>query len=267
MSAGNRGGTEQTDSREQSGGDKATSAAAPASEKPAKPQAAAPSIKRVTEEGSVTAVSGDMSELLGSASDRIKEVLQATDEAAKAILEQAKKDARAHKEEARRQAEQATRERTEKMTKVTDEVLQQAETLQRRARELAETLSRSHEALKEELGIQGPPTQAPRGAPAVQTPSGSPAPAVQPTSVVDRDQSSEDKEEDKGSSPLRRLGLKRKPRPQDSGVNEEARLRALQMLVAGTDRKVIAVRLKEEFAIEDPTAILDALVEVQPARR
>ena len=262
MSAGNRGGTGQGDSREQSGGGEDTSAS---TEQSAKPRAATAG----AEQGGVSPVSGDMSELLGSASDRIKEVLQATDEAAKAILEQAKKDAREHKEEARRQAERVTRERTEKMTKVTDEVLEQAEALRRRAHELAETLSKSHEALKEELGIESPPMQAPRSAPAEQAaPSGSSAPAVQPTSVVQGDPSPQEQGEQRGQSPLReRLGLKRKQRPQDSGVNEEARLRALQMLVAGTDRKAIAVRLREEFAIEDPSAILDALVEVQPLSR
>jgi formylglycine-generating enzyme required for sulfatase activity len=65
----------------------------------------------------------------------------------------------------------------------------------------------------------------------------------------------------------RRFGFRRKKRSQHSPQNEDARLRALQMLVAGTDRETIAVSLKEEFEVEDPKAILDALTEVQPLRR
>lgn len=50
------------------------------------------------------------------------------------------------------------------------------------------------------------------------------------------------------------------PPPQDaSRVSEGARLLATQMAVAGSTRDEIAWRLREEFAIQDATAILDEI--------
>ena len=48
------------------------------------------------------------------------------------------------------------------------------------------------------------------------------------------------------------------PQP-DSGVSEGARLLATQMAVAGSTRDEIAWRLREEFGIQDATAILDEI--------
>jgi hypothetical protein len=47
--------------------------------------------------------------------------------------------------------------------------------------------------------------------------------------------------------------------PHDSGVSEGARLLATQMAVAGSTRDEIAWRLREEFGIQDSTAILDEI--------
>jgi hypothetical protein len=82
-------------------------------------------------------------------------------------------------------------------------------------------------------------------------------------------QISADSKSDEGTEerPKRRWGFRRKERKRARAGNEDARLRALQMLVAGNDRETIAAKLKEEFGVEDPTAILDALVEVQPVSR
>jgi hypothetical protein len=49
------------------------------------------------------------------------------------------------------------------------------------------------------------------------------------------------------------------PAPPDSGVSEGARLLATQMAVAGSTRDEIAWRLREEFGIQDSTAILDEI--------
>jgi hypothetical protein len=49
------------------------------------------------------------------------------------------------------------------------------------------------------------------------------------------------------------------PRQDASRVSEGARLLATQMAVAGSTRDEIAWRLREEFAIHDPSAILDEI--------
>ncbi len=51
------------------------------------------------------------------------------------------------------------------------------------------------------------------------------------------------------------------PPPSDPAprVSDEARLLATQMAVAGSSRDEIALRLQEEFGIEDSTAILDEI--------
>jgi hypothetical protein len=48
-----------------------------------------------------------------------------------------------------------------------------------------------------------------------------------------------------------------RPRRPAGSVSDGARLLAAQMAVAGSSRDGIASRLREEFGIEDPSAILD----------
>jgi hypothetical protein len=47
------------------------------------------------------------------------------------------------------------------------------------------------------------------------------------------------------------------PPQRDGGVSEGARLLAAEMAAAGSSRETIAGRLREEFGIQDPTAILN----------
>src|SRR5206468_11731 len=93
---------------------------------------------------------------------------------------------------------------------------------------------------------------------------------AEPTPVIAGQDGKAEAAAGEGDSPakVRRLGFKRKrTRFVERDEDGDARLRALQMLVAGTNREEIEARLKEEFAIEDPSKVLDALVEVQPLNR
>ena len=172
-------------------------------------------------------VTGDMSQLLGNAGERIARVLREADEATRRIFEQARQDARDHNKKALEEADRLTRERIEKMTRITEQVAAQSSTLQLRARELTAVIRRSADTLSDELGVEPDPAGG-----AVNDRR-----AMEPDSLASGSDS--DDAANKPPTALRELfGFKRKRFTDNPPSSDAARVRALQMIVAGYGEKV-----------------------------
>ncbi|MEK6277154.1 MAG: hypothetical protein AABM29_03975 [Actinomycetota bacterium] len=201
--------------------------------------------------------SEEISPLLATTSEKVQEILRTTNEAAEQIrrdarnearefVEEARKEAREFVEEARNRAERLTNERMERIAKLTEDLLQQASAVQEQAATLRVALEKATIAIDNEVEeIAGLDTEA---------------------SEVGDDEEDQQQEEETSStseSGLRaRFGRRRrKPvAPQEtSGVSEGVRVLALQQLIAGADRETIETRLREDFGIEDPKAILESI--------
>jgi cell division septum initiation protein DivIVA len=196
---------------------------------------------------------------LTSAGARIQDLLRTTEEAADGILQAAEKEAQQYVSEARRRLEAAEQEaerykhdateRAEKLTQdcveriatLSEELLAQADRASREAARLAQALGQATDVLVAELGLETEPS------PVVSD----------PLSQAEREAAGEDPE------PLSQR-FKRFISPQSredapKRLLRPAELVALQMIVAGEDRSAIEQCMRDEFGVEDPTALVDDL--------
>jgi vacuolar-type H+-ATPase subunit H len=197
---------------------------------------------------------------------RVDAVLEAAEQAAADIRRTAEDWAERHMEETRRKAEELSAKRLREMNAITDDLLTKARTVAKQSDSLIAAL--------EEAG--GTALAAPSGQPKVSETSGSsdageaPKDAESPKASEPVAKASEpSKAPDTPETPAPVLQGANDPKPDEpekgngsppsdgGGVSEGARLLATQMSVAGSSRDTIAARLREEFGIKDPSAILD----------
>lgn len=213
--------------------------------------------------------------MLESTSGRVQEVLRATDQAAEEILRGAQADAERYVREAKERAERLTHERMDRIAALTEDLMAQAGTIHRQAQDLRIALSETLTKLSDELGLErpldpraaidprlaSPPVAPPAPAAAAPPPtafadgaqSAAPAPPP-PAAAPDPSPFAAGSGEDDSTSLLGRFARKR--RRTDSEVAlDEARIAIVQMLASGESRERIERRLREEFGIEDASAV------------
>jgi hypothetical protein len=191
---------------------------------------------------SAPAPAGSSPTAMSSVGERVETVLEAAEQAAADIRRDAEQWAQRHMEETRRRADALAAQRVQELSSITDDLLARAQAVAKQSDELISALdSASRRTIKaplrrEEDGASEAEQEEPSAAPA-------PAPRAEPASEESASAEAED-----GAPP---------ERPPPGRVSDGARLLATQMAVAGSSRDTIASRLREEFGIDDPSAILD----------
>ena len=233
----------------------------------------------------------DRSTMLAGTRDRLLEVLSATDRAAESILDAARAEAeeavRAARVEAdehvrstHRRVEELTRDRMNRLSAVTEDLLGQAETVRQQVEALRRALDTTTDSLATELGL---PDQTPiestvvPEAPQLSDPSPPPPPSAPPPppetfedepaatfEVADTEPAyapppTADEQEPKQGlfSRFRRS----KPEQASTGSIDSNAIEILimQMLAGGADRTEIEHRLRTEFQVDDPAALLNTV--------
>jgi hypothetical protein len=206
---------------------------------------------------------GGVDELIGSTTERVQSVLEAAERAAEGIIKDAEAEAERQIAESKARAERLVAERSRLATQLSDELLEQAATIREQSEHLIAALQRAIRAVEHELGA------APRavgGATESEAAAEGAAPERSEGAGVGRNEVS-----------ARGGGLTAVPPPESPGPAfdpsatgargetgsydpaKAARLLATQMAVAGSSREEIETRLREEFGIDDPGGILDAV--------
>lgn len=189
---------------------------------------------------------GDPTAALGSTRERVAKVMSATDQAAQSILEAAKAEAEAHVRETQRRVEQLARTRMEKLSTVTEDLLGQADRVRQEVDGLRQAIDGATAALAADLGL---PSGEALASESPQTPApgtGSWLDGVAPADPVQRGPAA--------AEPARTEAVR------ESGLPSEViEIFVLKMLATGADRAAIERRLGEEFAVEDPAAVLERL--------
>lgn len=160
---------------------------------------------------------GNSPAAMSSVGERVESVLEAAERAAADIRRDAEQWAQQHMEKTRRHADELAAQRVQELSSITDDLLARAQALARHSDELVDAVDAARRRVLRGLPSAGDQEQA-NGAPGSTDPGPIPAGAA--------------------SSP---------------GI----RLLARQMAIAGASKEKIEIRLKEEFGIEDPSAILD----------
>jgi F0F1-type ATP synthase membrane subunit b/b' len=187
------------------------------------------------EEAGEDAGDDDPSTVIASTNREVRQVLESADEAAEKIRDEAHAEARQFVEDARRRAEEVTTEQIDLVTSMSEQVMGELSAMQGQLVSLRQAYDESIRTMSGRLG--GEETQDLWD--------------TQSNGVTDADEESEVQ---------RRLGRRQRrkePSREPDGISEGARLLALQQLMAGVDASVIESRLKKEFGIENPGAILD----------
>ena len=198
---------------------------------------------------------------------RVESVLDAAERAAAGIREDAQEWASRYLDESRRKADELASERIKEISTLTDTLISRARAVAQQSDEL---LSALDDAGRRMMDNSRPARWVPRGSsdaphPPQPAPSEPSPPAQAPPPPADQ-----------GRAPcpppapsppptqVERPPHERAPAPQpveparSSGrVSEGARMLATQMAVAGSTRDEISWRLREEFGIQDASAILD----------
>jgi cell division septum initiation protein DivIVA len=162
--------------------------------------------------------------LVASAAERIGAIVEAAERAAESVIDDAEAQARKYLEETRAEAEREAAERRSSQAGLIASLLAEAEALREQAGQMVESLRRAEDAL-------------------AGTPRSGDAPEARP-------------------EPARAAHLAAVADPEETrgGNLAGARLLATQMAVSGSSREEIEQRLKTGFEIEDPGAILDAIL-------
>lgn len=164
--------------------------------------------------------------LAADAGERIGKIIEAAERAAEAVIDDAEAQAERYLAEARAEADREAAAQEATQTELLDSLLGQAEDLRGQAELMVAALHRA----RAELGDGGPELDAAGEDGATQR------------------------------SP-RALHLSAVADPEEGGSNYPgARLLATQMAVSGSSREEIELRLRNGFDIEDPAAILDAIL-------
>ena len=184
--------------------------------------------------------------LEATTAERLAEIIAAAERAATQVIDDAEREARREIEDARERAEELVAERLATLTAEVDALSAQANEIRHRSQELLAALSR----LRNELEPGQPDGPEPRPTPEGWTgygPKVAPrAPhlsAVAPPPEPHRDEPQPE------------------PAPrEDRDGPAGARLLATQMAISGSSREEIAQRLRNGFEIDDPEAILEAIL-------
>ena len=173
-----------------------------------------------------------------SVGSRIESVLEAAEQAADGIRQDAQEWAKRYMEESRRKADEMAEKRVKELSELTDQLVNRARSVAQQSDELISALDDAGRRLVgRERSDPLEPTR-------VETP---PSPEPEQERRAPREQSPAEP-----ARPPRSIG-------NNSHVSEGARLLATQMAVAGSSRDEIAWRLRDEFGIQDSSAILDEI--------
>ena len=181
--------------------------------------------------------------LASEAAERIGVIIEAAERAAAAVIDDSEAQARQYLSEAQAEADQIVAERLSSIAALTDSLVVEAEEIKSRSERLLVSL----EEAKAQLGVNG---------------KGSPMQAVEPSDGAGAGS--------RGSH-LSAVTPVEEPRAEETPTDKEqpsielgtpagARLLATQMAVSGNSREEIAARLRNGFEIQDPDAILDAIL-------
>ncbi|HEX5609845.1 MAG TPA: hypothetical protein VFX45_07125 [Solirubrobacterales bacterium] len=162
--------------------------------------------------------------LVASAAERIGAIVEAAERAAESVIDDAEAQARQYLDESRAEADREAAERRSAQAELIASLLAEAEALREQAGQMVESLRRAEEELAGKPG------------------SGDGSEARTETARASHLSAVADPEEERG------------------GSLAGARLLATQMAVSGSSREEIALRLKTGFEIDDPAAILDAIL-------
>jgi len=161
---------------------------------------------------------------VASAAERIGAIVEAAERAAESVIDDAEAQARRYLEETRAEADREAAERRGSQAELIASLLAEAEALREQAGQMVESLRRA----EDELG--GKP----------------------------RSESGPERRAE--SARASHLAAVANPGEERGGGLAGARLLATQMAVSGSSREEISQRLKSGFEIEDPAAILDAIL-------
>ncbi|HVO54661.1 MAG TPA: hypothetical protein VMT37_09620 [Solirubrobacterales bacterium] len=181
--------------------------------------------------------------LEATTAERLAEIVAAAERAANQVIDDAEQEARRQIEEARARADDLVAERLAKLTTEVDALVEQANAIRLQSQELLVSLSQ----LRSELGADGvvevdsPPGPRPEG-----------GTGYGPRVVVRGTHLSAVGEAPDPAPPT--------PLPERRDGPSGARLLATQLAISGTSREEIAERLRNGFEIDDPEAILDAIL-------
>lgn len=207
--------------------------------------------------------SGPESEAVGS---RIESVLDAAERAASGIRQDAEEWARQYMQDSRRKADELAAQRVQELSQLTDSLMNRARSVAKQSDDLISALDDAARGLLTTGGSGGtaPPTASlqsstPSAAPQTPAPEAAPPAEPAPAQPPPRRQPPEATPPPAEPAPPPAQPAAAPSGRNDSRVSEGARLLATQMAVAGSSRDEIAWRLREEFAIEDSSAILDEI--------
>jgi len=220
---------------------------------------------------------------VSSAGERIQVIIEAAEKAAAGIIEDADAQAHHYIEASRERADVLADERVRVMSDLTDTLIRQAEMVKRQSDDLLAALDSARSELAGRIGQElssgspGAPAQPPQGfgqageASRVShlQPVESARPGLQAVAPPVQPQTAPQPVPQPPPAPAQHPNVAPPPPPQqpmsqppagDAPASDGARLLAAQMAVAGSSRKEIEVRLRDEFGIQDATPILDGIL-------
>jgi hypothetical protein len=229
--------------------------------------------EREGEPGPLGLGGGDMP--ADAVADRVNAVIEAAEQAAAAIREDAEAEVRTYLRGSRQAAERLVDERTRMIVELTDSLIARASSVQQEFESLTRAIEEGQDQLRTLLPRPGAiaGTESPSGGvESAAEPIAPPVPAMEPTvstsSAGERVASPAEPSAPAGPAAGATGGwggpADVKEAPEDPAVlrarqEGRARLAAMQMALAGSGRGEIADRLRAEYAIADPTSILDEL--------
>jgi hypothetical protein len=217
-------------------------------------------MERLPSEGEDSRGAG-LERALDAASDHVQSVLEAAERAAEEIVRDAEAEAQRQLEQSGEIADRLVRERAELISELTDDLLRHAATARRRSDALVQELDEAIDRLSRELSeASGSPTgdEAERLA--------EPSPGAEAEEPTETEAARERLRPVGGSSASTGVPY----RPDSASSHEEkplvaaelARFLATQMALAGSSREEIETRLRDEFGVEDSSAILDSVTDL-----
>lgn len=171
-------------------------------------------------------------QLRADTAERLEAIVEAAERAAEKVIDDAEAEARRYLAQAKAEADRLADGRVSELSDLIDALLAQAASLQREAERLQATLEEAQVRLVSDESAAVPRPQ----------PAGDTLEAQAPR--------------------LRAVGGGEEPAGTESRRADAAgaRLLATQMAVSGSSREEIDARLRKGFEIEDPKAILDAIL-------
>jgi len=181
-------------------------------------------------------------------SERLAAIVAAAERAATQVIDDAEREASRQLADARAAADAIAAERLATLATQADSLIAQAEEIRQRSEQLLASLSQ----VKAQL--EANPGKEPNAPNPVLAPRASHLSAVAPAAEPDEPAEPEpQRPAEEPVAPPRRL---RDDRDGPAG----ARLLATQMAISGSSREEIAERLRNGFEIDDPEAILEAIL-------